>query len=186
MDPHDLTVLPRLGLHQALDRDVATALAAASPPAGMAPAAAMPVLAEATRWLAASAQRWRPLLGAASGRTRRTRLAWTAELELWLVEWAPEAVTRAHDHGGAALALTVLDGTLVEDCLDATIWTTCRRTTFRAGATTAFAPGHVHRLATATNAPAVSVHAWSLPRPAQEPRAAGTTRTGTVERCSSS
>jgi len=181
-----LTVPPLLGLHPVLDRDggdLATALAAASAHARTSPAEDLPGLAEATRRLAASARRWRPLLGATPG---RTRLAWTAGLELWLVAWAPGAATRAHDHGGAAVALTVLDGALVEDCLDATIWTTCRRTTFRAGSTAAFDPGHVHRLAAAGGAPAASVHAWSPPWPAQPLPVAGTTTIGTVERCSSS
>jgi len=175
------TLLPDLEVHQVLtgtDAGLAGALAAVSatwtrPGHGR--------LAEATRLLAASAPRWRPLLGATPEGTRRTRLAWNATAELWLVEWAPGAATRAHDHHGAAVALTVLDGVLVEDCLDATIWTTCRRTTFRAGSTTAFDPGHVHLLA-ATGTRAASVHAWSWPA---QPGLAGTTRTGTVERCSS-
>jgi quercetin dioxygenase-like cupin family protein len=181
VNARDLTVLPDLGLHQAsadADADVAATLAAASttwtrPAHGQ--------LAEATRWLAASAPRWRRLLGATPAGTRRTRLAWNATAEVWLVEWVPGAATRAHDHHGAAVALTVLDGALVEDCLDATIWTTCRRTTFRAGSTTAFDPGHVHLLA-ASEVGAASVHAWSWPA---QPGLAGTTRTGIVERCSS-
>ena len=179
------TLLPDLEVHQVLtgtDAGLAGALAAVSatwtrPGHGR--------LAEATRLLAASAPRWRPLLGATPEGARRTRLAWNATAELWLVEWAPGAATRAHDHHGAAVALTVLDGVLVEDCLDATIWTTCRRTTFRAGSTATFDPGHVHRLAAADGAPAASVHAWSPLWPAQSPPAAGTTRIGTVERCSS-
>jgi hypothetical protein len=174
LDSHDLTVLPSPhGLHPALDHgagDVAAALAAAAQPA-----AAASALAEAARRLAASAAGWRPLLGAAPG---ATRLAWRAGLELWLVEWAPGAATRVHDHGGAAVALTVLDGALVEDCLDATIWTTCRRTTFRAGTTVAFAPGHVHRLAAEPRRPAASVHAWSRSLPARPPAGAGTGTAG--------
>jgi quercetin dioxygenase-like cupin family protein len=178
LNSYDLALPSRPGLHPALDGDgTLTALATASTSAEL-PPTDLPRLASATRRLAASAPRWRPLLGAAPG---RTRLAWTAELELWLVTWAPGAATRAHDHGGAAVALTVLDGTLVEDCLDATIWTTCRRTTFRAGSTVAFDPGHVHLLA-AAGTRAASVHAWSWPA---QPGLAGTTRTGTVERCSS-
>jgi quercetin dioxygenase-like cupin family protein len=181
LNPHDLTLPSHLWLHPVLDRDggeLVTALAAAPAPAGMPPSG----LAEVTRRLAASAPRWRSSLGAALG---RTQLARTVGLELWLVAWAPGAAAQAHDHGGAAVALTVLDGALVEDCLDATIWTTCRRTTFRAGSTAAFPPGHVHRLAAAGGAPATSVHAWSPRRPAQ-PLAAGTPRIGTVERCGSS
>jgi quercetin dioxygenase-like cupin family protein len=174
LNARDLTVLPDLGLHQAFagaDADLEAALAAAST-AWTRPAHGQ--LVEATRWLAASAPRWRRLLGATPAATRRTRLAWNATAELWLVEWAPGAATRAHDHHGAAVALTVLDGALVEDCLDATIWTTCRRTTFRAGSTTAFDPGHVHLLA-ASDAGAASVHAWSWPAQADLAGTTGTT-----------
>jgi quercetin dioxygenase-like cupin family protein len=173
LNPRDLTLLPDLGVHDALaEAGLADALAAASTPSAP---PAHGCLAAATRLLAASAPRWRPRLGATPAGTRRTRLAWTATTELWLVEWAPGAATRAHDHHGAAVALTVLDGALVEDCLDATIWTTCRRTTFQAGSTTAFDPGHVHLLTAATRA--ASVHALSSPA---QPCLAGTTRTGTA------
>jgi quercetin dioxygenase-like cupin family protein len=85
----------------------------------------------------------------------------TPEAEAWLVEWPAGLVTRAHDHGGATVAVTVVEGTLSEECLDPTIWTTGRRTTWRAGATTVFPPGHVHLLGAAGDRPAVAVHAWS-------------------------
>jgi quercetin dioxygenase-like cupin family protein len=181
LNSRDLAVLPDLGLHQALAGAGAHVAAPLAAPSTTSTRAAHGQLAEATRRLAASAPRWRRLLGATPAGIRRTRLAWNATAELWLVEWAPGAATRAHDHHGAAVALTVLDGALVEDCLDATIWTTCRRTTFRAGSTTAFDPGHVHLLA-AADAGAASVHAWSWPAQAG---LAGTARTGTIERCSS-
>ena len=178
MNPHDLSVLPDPGLHPALaGADLAAALAAVSATGGTAAAQGPHGLALATRLLAASAPRWRRLLGDPPAGSRHTRLAWTATAELWLVEWAPGAATRAHDHHGATVALTVLDGALVEDCLDATIWTTCRRTTFRAGSTAVFDPGHVHLLAAAGVA-AASVHAWSSGRlsrsaPAVDPRQLG-------------
>ena len=87
----------------------------------------------------------------------------TPEVEAWLVGWPAGLVTRAHDHGGATVAVTVVEGALSEECLDLTIWTTGRRTTWRAGATTVFPPGHVHLLGPAGDGPAVAVHAWSLP-----------------------
>lgn len=87
----------------------------------------------------------------------------TPEAEAWLLGWPAGLVTRAHDHGGATVAVTVVDGTLSEECLDPTIWTTGRRTTWRAGATTVFPPGHVHLLGAAGDRPAVAVHAWSGP-----------------------
>ena len=73
----------------------------------------------------------------------------TPEAEAWLLGWPAGLVTPAHDHGGATVAVTVVEGTLSEECLDPTIWTTGRRTTWRAGATTLFPPGHVHLLGAA-------------------------------------
>ena len=83
------------------------------------------------------------------------------DIEVWLLGWPAGQTTPAHDHGGAAVALTVVEGALSEECLDPTIWTTSRRTTWRAGQTTVFPPGHVHVLGAAGDRPAVAVHAWS-------------------------
>lgn len=86
-----------------------------------------------------------------------------AEVEAWLLGWPAGLVTAAHDHGPATVAVTVVEGGLSEECLDPTIWTTGRRTTWRAGASTLFPPGHVHVLGAAGDRPAVAVHAWSGP-----------------------
>jgi quercetin dioxygenase-like cupin family protein len=83
------------------------------------------------------------------------------DVEVWLLGWPAGQTTPAHDHGGSAVALTVVEGALSEECLDPTIWTTSRRTTWRAGQTTVFPPGHVHVLGAAGDRPAVGVHAWS-------------------------
>ena len=56
-----------------------------------------------------------------------------AEVEAWLLGWPAGLVTAAHDHGRATVAVTVVEGNLSEECLDPTIWTTGRRTTWRAG-----------------------------------------------------
>jgi quercetin dioxygenase-like cupin family protein len=90
------------------------------------------------------------------------------DLEVWLLGWPAGQATPAHDHGGATVALTVVAGALTEECLDPTIWTTGRRTTWRAGQTTVFPPDHVHLLGAAGDRPAVAVHArsprrWSWP-----------------------
>jgi quercetin dioxygenase-like cupin family protein len=87
----------------------------------------------------------------------------TPDVEAWLLGWPAGLVTPAHDHGGATVAVTVIEGSLSEECLDPTIWTTGRRTTWRAGATTLFPAGHVHLLGAAGDRPAVAVHAWSGP-----------------------
>src|SRR6266508_4126839 len=86
-----------------------------------------------------------------------------ADVEVWLLGWPAGQVTPAHDHGGSAVALTVVEGTLSEECLDPTIWTTGRRTTWRAGSTTVFPPDHVHVLGAAGGRPAVAAQlSWAL------------------------
>jgi quercetin dioxygenase-like cupin family protein len=85
----------------------------------------------------------------------------TPDVEAWLLGWPAGVTTPAHDHGGATVAVTVVEGSLSEECLDPTIWTTGRRTTWRAGASTLFPSGHVHLLGAAGDRPAVAVHAWS-------------------------
>jgi quercetin dioxygenase-like cupin family protein len=87
----------------------------------------------------------------------------TPEVEAWLLGWPAGLVTPAHDHGGATVAVTVVEGSLSEECLDPTIWTTGRRTTWRAGASTLFPSGHVHLLGAAGDRPAMAVHAWTGP-----------------------
>jgi Cysteine dioxygenase type I len=113
--------------------------------------------------VADAAGRWRPIVRHHPLRRWRTRLLRTDSVEVWLLGWAPGQSVEAHDHGGATGAFTVVDGTLVEDCLDPTIWTTGRRTTFPAGSRSAFGPEHVHVLGNRGTEPASSVHACSPP-----------------------
>lgn len=160
-------------------------------PTGTLGAAPLPPgrLAEIAGHLAGAAGLRRPVARPADGTPARTRLLWTPAVEVWLVEWAPAQATRVHDHGGAATAFSVVEGALAEECLDVTIWTTCRRTTWRAPSTAAFGPGHVHLLGNAGSGAAASVHAQSPPRRPGRGQPVlcglGTTRTGVEERCSS-
>jgi quercetin dioxygenase-like cupin family protein len=87
----------------------------------------------------------------------------TPESEAWLLGWPAGLVTAPHGHRGSDAALTVVEGSLSEECLDPTIWTTGRRTTWKAGASTLFPAGHVHLLGAAGDRPAVAVHAWTNP-----------------------
>ena len=89
----------------------------------------------------------------------------TPEAEAWLLGWPAGLVTAPHTHRGTGAALTVVEGSLSEECLDPTIWTTGRRTTWKAGASTLFPAGHVHLLGAAGDRPAVAVHAWNVVAP---------------------
>jgi quercetin dioxygenase-like cupin family protein len=100
---------------------------------------------------------------APAGRAWSVPLLVTPEVEAWLLNWPAGVVTAAHDHGRATVAVTVVEGSLSEECLDPTIWTTGRRTTWRSGASTLFPAGHVHVLGAAGDRPAVAVHAWTRP-----------------------
>jgi hypothetical protein len=125
----------------------------------LAPAA----LARVAGRLVDAAELWRPVVRHDPGEPGYVRLLRTGGVEVWLLGWWPGQHVRAHDHGGASGAFAVVDGLLVEDCLDHTIWTTSRRTGFRAGARTAFGPGHVHVLGNPGPGVATSVHASSPP-----------------------
>ena len=117
-------------------------------------------LVQLTAHLAMEAQ---PVAVAPADRPWSVPLLVTPEAEAWLLGWPAGLVTTAHGHGAATVAVSVVAGALSEECLDPTIWTTGRRTTWRAGATTVFPPGHVHLLGAAGDRPAVAVHAWSGP-----------------------
>jgi quercetin dioxygenase-like cupin family protein len=140
-------------------------------PATAAPAGSAAGLIELTARLAGEAGGSAPRATAGPGlpggwpadRPWSVPLLATPEAEAWLVGWPAGLVAPAHDHRGAAVVLAVLDGALSEECLDPTIWTTGRRTTWRAGSTTLFPAGHVHLLGAAGDRPAMAVHAWSRP-----------------------
>jgi predicted metal-dependent enzyme (double-stranded beta helix superfamily) len=142
-----------------------TGLAAVAPLAG--------ALADRAHWSAADLRRLTDLLvRAAPGTLRLTarhdpehrwylRLALTTQVELWLIGWAPGQGTRPHDHGGAAGAFTVLDGTLAETYRDGGAPVTHDLVTALGGST--IGRERVHQVANPGQLNATSVHAYSPP-----------------------
>ena len=128
--------------------------------------------AELVQLTANLAQEARPVAAGPADGPWSVPLLATAEAEAWLLGWPAGLVTAAHHHGAATVAVSVVEGALSEECLDPTIWTTGRRTTWRAGASTLFPSGHVHLLAAAGDRPALAVHAWNGPAGSAD-RAAG-------------
>jgi predicted metal-dependent enzyme (double-stranded beta helix superfamily) len=89
------------------------------------------------------------------------RLALTAQVEVWLIGWAPGQGTRPHDHGGASGAFTVLDGTLAETWREPAVPITRDLVTPLGGST--FGPARIHQVANPGTLNATSVHAYSPP-----------------------
>lgn len=125
-------------------------------------------LGELTRQIAGRPSLWRPLLRHDPDRRWYERLLLTPRVEVWLIAWAPGQGTLPHDHGDAAGALTVTEGTLTEDVYvgiapeDGEVHParTLRRPV---GSTAIFAPDHVHRVRNLDSLNATSIHAYSPP-----------------------
>ena len=86
-------------------------------------------------------------------------------VDLWLISWLPSQGTQLHDHGGSCGSFTVLSGELAEavyapgrphvDQL--------RERVHPAGRSIGFDARYVHDVRNLSDAPAVSVHAYSRP-----------------------
>jgi len=90
-----------------------------------------------------------------------TRLALTPGVEVWLLSWLPGQGTEPHDHGGAAGSFAMLTGTLSETYRYP--GRPVRHVDRSVGTAIGFGPGHAHVLRNSSEAPAVSVHAYSPP-----------------------
>ena len=85
------------------------------------------------------------------------RLLRTEDYELWLISWPAGAATDWHDHGSSSGAFTVLRGTLTEHSFDGGL----QLTDLAVGDGKAFGAGYAHDVRNATEAPALSLHAYS-------------------------
>jgi hypothetical protein len=83
-------------------------------------------------------------------------------VDLWLISWLPSQGTQLHDHGGSSGAFTVLSGDLNEAIYQP------GRAALRdlkrpSGASVGLNSRYVHDVRNLSDAPAVSVHAYSPP-----------------------
>jgi hypothetical protein len=85
------------------------------------------------------------------------RLEATDDFELWLISWPAGAGTGWHDHGAASGAFTTLRGTLTEYTWDGVM----HARTVRQGAGRAFGSSHIHDVTNASDAPTLSLHAYT-------------------------
>jgi predicted metal-dependent enzyme (double-stranded beta helix superfamily) len=112
--------------------------------------------------LAARPRLWRPLVRHDPRRRWYERLLLTDAAEVWLIGWAPGQSTSVHDHGGAAGALTAVEGALSEEEFSADLQLT-RRSLHSTGSAAGFAETHIHRVSNLSARNATSIHAYSPP-----------------------
>jgi quercetin dioxygenase-like cupin family protein len=120
-----------------------------------APATLLPYL----RDLAADPALWRPHVRFDTGSRHWSRLTSGPDIDVWLLTWLPDQRTDLHDHGDAAAALTVVQGSLTEVRADRTGALTAAA--FSTGAAHWVAPGVVHDVVNTSREPAVSIHAYA-------------------------
>ena len=110
----------------------------------------------------AEAGQWRDIAMFCTDERWFQRLELTANYEIWLLTWLPGQHTGFHDHGEAAGAFTVAQGSMLET-LARPGRRQVRRRPAAEGTVRMFGPEHLHDVANATSTPAVSVHAYSPP-----------------------
>ncbi len=107
---------------------------------------------------------WQPLLRFTPERRGYTRLAEGPGWEAWVLTWLPGHATGLHDHGPSLGAFTVLQGEVEEVTLltptDAPGPARLARRRYPAGSIRSFGADHVHEVAHAGTAPAVSLHVY--------------------------
>jgi hypothetical protein len=110
----------------------------------------------------ATAGQWRDIAVFCTGERWFQRLELTANYEIWLLTWLPGQQTGFHDHGEAAGAFTVAQGSVLETLARPGSRLTRRRPAVE-GTVRMFGAAHLHDVANISGVPAVSVHAYSPP-----------------------
>jgi predicted metal-dependent enzyme (double-stranded beta helix superfamily) len=118
-------------------------------------------LFDVTLQIADQTDLWQPLVRHTTESRWYEALVLSAALELWLIGWMPSQGTPIHDHGGAAGALTIASGRLVETVHADPSLTRPRRIIHAQGAGASFAPHHIHHVANEGAVNATSIHAYS-------------------------
>ena len=111
------------------------------------------------RALADDPDLWRPHVRFDGANRHWARLPTRGPVDVWLLTWLPDQATDLHDHGDAAAALTVVQGTLTEVRADRGGAVTTA--TLGVGASHWVAPGVVHDIVNHATEPAVSIHAYA-------------------------
>jgi predicted metal-dependent enzyme (double-stranded beta helix superfamily) len=118
-------------------------------------------LRELVASLTARRDLWVPLI-VSDRRRRRYRLMFEDDrLDVWVLSWMPGQSTGYHDHAGSNVALTALQGSVLERQLRAGKPSIERR--LQPGMLRTGPAGYIHSVAHAAGDPAVTLHAYSPP-----------------------
>jgi hypothetical protein len=96
-------------------------------------------------------------------RRRWNLMAASDAIEAWVIAWPPGGAIELHDHGGAAGAVVVAVGELVETSVvsQPSGGVALRTTTIGVGGSLRFAGHHVHDIVNLGHVPAISVHVYA-------------------------
>lgn len=86
-------------------------------------------------------------------------------VDVWLISWLPAQGTQLHDHGGSSGSFTVISGELTEAVYvqSGPAAGSLRERVHQAGRSVGFHGRYVHDVRNMSDAPAISVHAYSRP-----------------------
>jgi predicted metal-dependent enzyme (double-stranded beta helix superfamily) len=118
-------------------------------------------LTELVSAVAADPRIWQPLVVIDALR-RRYRLAYEDErLDLWVLSWMPGQATGFHDHGTSGVALTAVQGSVIERHPSVSGPPATR--VLEPGTTHSGGAGYIHAVQHHLGEPAVTIHAYSPP-----------------------
>jgi hypothetical protein len=112
--------------------------------------------------MAAGPTRWRGLEELPPGSARGYAELWSDQyVNAWAIRWSDDADTGFHDHCGAAAAIVVMEGWVVEERLSLSGPPIARR--FGPGQSFQLPASAIHRVRHGGGAAALTVHAYSPP-----------------------
>jgi rhodanese-related sulfurtransferase len=105
----------------------------------------------------AAADEWVGHVRLRSDRRWYERIYHGPNYDLWVISWLPGQSTGFHDHGASSGAFVVATGVLEELRPDGHTYLAAR------GKSRSFVPGYAHDVRNTSDAPAISIHAYSPP-----------------------
>jgi predicted metal-dependent enzyme (double-stranded beta helix superfamily) len=111
--------------------------------------------------IAARTDLWQPLVITDAHRRRYRLLYEDPRLDIWILSWMPGQKTGFHDHGNSNVALTRLQGVVLEQHIRLGSANIARE--LCPGRTQLGPAGYIHSVAHASGEPAVTLHAYSPP-----------------------